>query len=268
MRGYLAIFASAASVFFGIACSSSEEPLLRSGRVDGSVASEFFTEPRDIIQTGDSDTDPDTGSEPDETPDIESDGVSDVEDLREEPPPTDVGEEVDTDTRPDVDPEAETEITAELADGSEEAVADAADVTVACDVPDLEELPSTGSWLRIGGGVGDYEPLVPCQEVDLILGFQGGSHIWGGLIGDGFDRVNAAMAFTLTVDGEVVAERAVVDTLLSVDDHFEYSTVQVQLFGEPEEIDGRRAVLSVEFTSLEGIELSDSVAIFLKCCEF
>ena len=124
-------------------------------------------------------------------------------------------------------------------------------------------------WIEIGTGASQFEPLTAGQEVPLVMGPQGGYHVWGAFRGGDFDHENLTIEFVL-VRGttDVVAGASYIDDGDIVDGGIEYSRVTVILRDvEPEDISGDLAILALRVRTRDGLELRDEIEIVPICCE-
>ena len=124
-------------------------------------------------------------------------------------------------------------------------------------------------WVVVGTGSVEYEPLIEGQELPIVMGPQGGFHVWGGFHGCNFDPDNLEIAFVLRDSaGVAIAGASYIDDADPVRDGFEYSRVTVILQDiEPEDASGQTMTLELDVRTRDGLLLEDDIEIVPICCE-
>ena len=126
-------------------------------------------------------------------------------------------------------------------------------------------------WIRIGTGFRRFEELESGQEVPIIAGIQGGFHVWGGFIGQGFDDVDVRILYTLDLEGMpyAAADYFEFDLPKNSRSEFEYAGVSVIYF-DNDDVDlttGLEMTLKVEVITRDGVTLQDERQLIPICCE-
>jgi len=126
-------------------------------------------------------------------------------------------------------------------------------------------------YLELGTGFRRFEALSEGQVVPIIEGIQGGYHVWGALKGRGFLDSDISLLFTLSLDGEVIAEADYFEFELPVDraGDYVYPGVAV-IYYENERVgpsSGREMTLSLTINTSDGQSFSDEIKLRPVCCE-
>lgn len=144
--------------------------------------------------------------------------------------------------------------------------------TSAPDAGPDEDAGATDSRLRVGTGFERFEPLADGDDVTFTAGFQGGHHVWGALRVEDLEPVGAELAFSLEVQGEVVASMGFSTDLWASEeepDAFELYGVTVILGGEhdPYALDGSDGVLRARVEDTAGVTRARAIPVKLRCCD-
>lgn len=132
---------------------------------------------------------------------------------------------------------------------------------------------TAGGWIELGTGARRFETLEAGQEVPIIMGIQGGFHVWGGFRGAGFPDDDVRLRFWLELDGEDIARADYFEFGLPRDradpDLYAYAGVSVVYDSNDtvEPTSGRTMTLRVEVTADDGQVMRDSLEIVPICCE-
>jgi hypothetical protein len=141
----------------------------------------------------------------------------------------------------------------------------------ACTPVDKPPPDTSRPWIQIGTGLQRYDALQPCQRVPIVIGIQGGYHVWGAFRAGGFDGTGRLfeIAFSLVEAGQVVAQADYRDGIALQDGAYEYDSVLVRLVGDlvPEDVAERPATLVVHLFEAGVVDLDDSVDIVPVCCQ-
>lgn len=126
-------------------------------------------------------------------------------------------------------------------------------------------------WIQIGTGFRRYETLEPRQEVPIIAGIQGGFHVWGAFIGEGFDDIDVRVIYTMLLNGEVLAQADYTEFELPENSRgqFEYAGVSVIYHSndDVEPTSGQEFLLKLRVESRDGQSFEDEIQIRPQCCE-
>ena len=240
--------------------------------------------------TGDNDdladiSDVATDSAPDDTTgDVETDttDVSDATDVENDADvETDVADadaDGSMDTNVDVDVSDADVMDVDTSDVPVDPDTDVADVTDAADVEDASDATDTSmdaadaeaAYVQIGTGEAIYEAIEETTQLSWVQGFQGGFHIWGGFLADGFDPMDVMHSWEIEHNGEVIASTIWIDDLPRVLGRYEFAGVTVTLGPSlaPEDLDGETVTMTVTIESQDGTVVSDSIDVVTVCCEF
>jgi len=132
--------------------------------------------------------------------------------------------------------------------------------------------PDVGEpWIELGTGARRFETLEEGAEVPIIAGIQGGFHVWGAFRGGGFRGTDAAIDFSLELDGEELGAAHYTEPQLErgSDGRLDYPGVAV-VFARNEDVEpssGRTMRLSVRVEDADGVVLTASIEIVPVCCE-
>lgn len=138
-----------------------------------------------------------------------------------------------------------------------------------------EPEPSTGDgWIELGTGFRTFEPLEPGQQVPIIMGIQGGYHVWGGIRGGGFDDSDVRLRFQLDLDGATIARADYAEFGLPPDRRDPslraYPGVAV-IYDDNDRVQptsGRTMTLRVEVRSnADGQVMTDETEVVPVCCQ-
>lgn len=138
---------------------------------------------------------------------------------------------------------------------------------------DFEVIPlpdATGPWIELGTGSRRFAPLESGDEMPIIMGIQGGFHVWGGFRGDGFPPDDVLIDFTLQLDGQELAAAHYVDIVKpGRDGAYDYAGVAV-VYAENDDVEatsGQTMVLDVRVRATDGTTLTDSREVVPVCCD-
>ena len=126
-------------------------------------------------------------------------------------------------------------------------------------------------WLKIGTGFRRYESLENGQDVPIIAGIQGGFHVWGAFLGEGFDDADIRILYSMELNGEVFAKADYTEFELPKNSRgeFEYAGVAVIYFenDDVERTSGEEFILKLRIETQDGLSLEDHIALRPQCCE-
>ncbi|MAD61591.1 MAG: hypothetical protein CMH49_08820 [Myxococcales bacterium] len=136
---------------------------------------------------------------------------------------------------------------------------------------DMSEVIIVEPWLRIGTGFRRYESLEDGQDVPIIAGIQGGFHVWGAFLGEGFDDIDLRVMYSMELDGEVLARADYTEFELPKNSRgeFEYAGVSVIYFenDDVERTSGEEFLLKLRIETRDGMSLEDQIVLRPQCCE-
>ncbi len=137
---------------------------------------------------------------------------------------------------------------------------------------DFEVIPlpdAAGPWIELGTGSRRFSPLTAGQEIPVIMGIQGGFHVWGGFRSSGFPVTETLIDFILTLDGEELAAAHYLETRIDTrNGAFDYAGVAV-VYARNEDVQptsGRTMRLDVRVRDGDTV-LTDSIEIVPVCCQ-
>ena len=126
-------------------------------------------------------------------------------------------------------------------------------------------------WLKIGTGFRRYESLEDGQDVPIIAGIQGGFHVWGAFLGEGFNDVDIRVLYSMELNGEVFARADYTEFELPKNSkgEFEYAGVAVIYFenDDVERTSGEEFILKLRIETQDGLSLEDQITLRPQCCE-
>jgi len=142
-----------------------------------------------------------------------------------------------------------------------------------------EILPIVDPSVSIGTGFPCLEPLGDDETVPIIMGIQGGFHVWGGFEARGLQPDGVEIDFKLVRDGVELASASYIDDIdaaygpasgcaAAPEGAYQYAGVAVVLFFDvqPESVSGASADLSIQLRDRRGVVVSDSVRVVPECC--
>jgi hypothetical protein len=119
--------------------------------------------------------------------------------------------------------------------------------------------------LELGQGIERFAPLLEGEEVDLVMGPQGGWHLWAGLRVSGLEPAQATqeaiVEITVEHDGELDQNR-LRPAFHAVDERLEAAGL-TGIVHEPDRVRGRDVVLGARLT-VDGRQTEDARAIKVR----
>ena len=136
---------------------------------------------------------------------------------------------------------------------------------------DMSEDMAVEPWLKIGTGFRRYESLEEGQDVPIIAGIQGGFHVWGAFLGEGFDDIDIRVIYSMELEGEALARADYTEFELPKNSkgEFEYAGVSVIYFenDDVERTSGEDFLLKLRIETRDGFSLEDQIVLRPQCCE-
>ena len=136
---------------------------------------------------------------------------------------------------------------------------------------DMSEDMAVEPWLKIGTGFRRYESLEEGQDVPIIAGIQGGFHVWGAFLGEGFDDIDIRVIYSMELEGEALARADYTEFELPKNSkgEFEYAGVSVIYFenDDVERTSGENFLLKLRIETRDGFSLEDQIVLRPQCCE-
>lgn len=128
-----------------------------------------------------------------------------------------------------------------------------------------------GPYLELGTGFRRYESVTEGEEVPIIMGIQGGYHVWGALKGYGFTGTDISLLFELSLEGEIIANADYFEYELPIDRNGDYVYTGVAvIYFENERVEpssGHEMNLHLTVTTSDGMILEDEITLRPICCE-
>ena len=126
-------------------------------------------------------------------------------------------------------------------------------------------------WVQIGTGFRRYESLEAGQVVPIIAGIQGGFHVWGAFIGEGFNDLDVRVIYSMELNGEVLARADYTEFELpkNSEREFEYAGVAV-IYNDNDDVErtsDQEFVLKLRVETQDGLSLEDQIRLRPHCCE-
>jgi hypothetical protein len=120
---------------------------------------------------------------------------------------------------------------------------------------------------EIGTGATQFEPLTPGEPVDVILGPQGGHHLWTAIrvTGDpNLDRIQVVMDGTVDDTGEMMGPGAIAPALLVPDPTLpgtRSAAGMTNFVDHPTDLQGKSVTMHIDAATVDGRRCSDQQTV-------